>query len=204
MPKQPAQVLCRWKVVQPGAEDIEISRGHREKHSAAAGLACLQFCLVVATLDIRIHATSESGGASTDFMGSRYIDSDEAAIEGATQDASMRCRESTTQDGNRATRRDAKTSKRSRKEGGTEVATLGGLEDPSVFHSGPGKVRGEEHEDKQSESLAVHYFFVISMAPWSSAARPGCIPLERREAVRASMYRAAGTSIETLDSAAAQ
>ena len=34
-------------------------------------------------------ATSESGGASTAFMGSRYIDSDEAAIEGATQDASM-------------------------------------------------------------------------------------------------------------------
>ena len=50
----------------------------------------------------------------------------------------------------------------------------------------------------------VHYFFVISMAPWSSAARPGCIPLERREAVRASMYRAAVASIETLDSAAAQ
>ena len=36
-----------------------------------------------------VPATSESGGASTDFMGSRYIDSDEAAIEGATQDASM-------------------------------------------------------------------------------------------------------------------
>ena len=34
-------------------------------------------------------ATSESAGASTAFMGSRYIDSDEAAIEGATQDASM-------------------------------------------------------------------------------------------------------------------
>ena len=34
-------------------------------------------------------ATSESGGASTAFMGSRYVDSDEAAIEGATQDASM-------------------------------------------------------------------------------------------------------------------
>ena len=36
-----------------------------------------------------VPATSESGGASTDFMGSRYIDSDEAAIQGATQDASM-------------------------------------------------------------------------------------------------------------------
>ena len=36
-----------------------------------------------------VPATSESGGASTAFMGSRYIDSDEAAIEGATQDASM-------------------------------------------------------------------------------------------------------------------
>ena len=34
-------------------------------------------------------ATSESGGASTAFMGSRYIDSDEATIEGAAQDASM-------------------------------------------------------------------------------------------------------------------
>ena len=45
---------------------------------------------------------------------------------------------------------------------------------------------------------------MISMAPWSSAARPGCIPLERREAVRASMYRAAVASIEALDSAAAQ
>ena len=66
------------------------------------------------------------------------------------------------------------------------------------------EVQGEEHEDRESESLAVHYFFVISMAPWSSAARPGCIPLERREAVRASMYRAAVASIETLDSAAAQ
>ena len=33
-------------------------------------------------------ATSESGGASTAFMGS-HIDTDEAAIEGATQDASM-------------------------------------------------------------------------------------------------------------------
>ena len=72
------------------------------------------------------------------------------------------------------------------------------------IHSGLGKVQGEEHEDRQSESLAVHYFFVISMSPWSSAARPGCIPLERREAVRASMYRAAVASIETLDSAAAQ
>ena len=36
-----------------------------------------------------VPATSESGGASTAFMGSRYIDSDEAAIQGATQDASM-------------------------------------------------------------------------------------------------------------------
>ena len=36
-----------------------------------------------------VPATPESGGASTDFMGSRYIDSDEAAIQGATQDASM-------------------------------------------------------------------------------------------------------------------
>ena len=36
-----------------------------------------------------VPATSESGGASTAFMGSRYIDSDEAAVEGATQDASM-------------------------------------------------------------------------------------------------------------------
>ena len=36
-----------------------------------------------------VPATSESGGASTAFMESRYIDSDEAAIEGATQDASM-------------------------------------------------------------------------------------------------------------------
>ena len=53
-------------------------------------------------------------------------------------------------------------------------------------------------------TIGANYFFVISMAPWSSAARPGCIPLERREAVRASMYRAAGASIETLDSAAAQ
>ena len=32
-----------------------------------------------------VPATSESGGASTDFMGSRYIDSDEAAIQGATK-----------------------------------------------------------------------------------------------------------------------
>ena len=36
-----------------------------------------------------VPATSESGGASTAFMESRYIDSDEAAIQGATQDASM-------------------------------------------------------------------------------------------------------------------
>ena len=36
-----------------------------------------------------VPATSESGGASTDFMGSRYIDSYEVAIQGATQDASM-------------------------------------------------------------------------------------------------------------------
>ena len=32
-----------------------------------------------------VPATSESGGASTDFMGSGYIDSDEAAIQGATK-----------------------------------------------------------------------------------------------------------------------
>ena len=57
---------------------------------------------------------------------------------------------------------------------------------------------------KDHITIGANYFFVISMAPWSSAARPGCIPLERREAVRASMYRAAGASIETLDSAAAQ